>query len=65
MSNLKFRTETLYTKEVLDNLEPHSVYAFRVRVVAADGRIGNLSDTVYSNRAEQGRNSRVYCFADL
>lgn len=38
----------------LSDLDSQAVYAVRVVCRYADGRLGNLSDIVYSNRLEDG-----------
>jgi hypothetical protein len=39
----------------LNGLDPHTVYAVRVRARGADGRYGNFSDVVVMNRLESGQ----------
>ena len=38
----------------ISNLEPYSVYTVRVRAKYSDGSFGNLSETAYSNKLEDG-----------
>ena len=50
------------TNEIeISELEPHSVYAVRLVCLYLDGKIGNLSEIVYSNKLEDGENINV-CF---
>jgi Fibronectin type III domain len=44
-----------YTTHDLQGLDPHTVYAVQVRAKWADGRYGNLSEVVVSNRIEHGK----------
>lgn len=45
-----------FTVTELSGLEPHTVYAVRVRARGADGRYGNFSDVVVMNQLENGQN---------
>lgn len=43
-----------HTTAELQSLEPHTTYAVQVRAKSADGRYGNLSEVVVSNKLEHG-----------
>lgn len=43
-----------YTTHDLQGLDTHTVYAVQVRAKSTEGRYGNLSEVVVSNRIEQG-----------
>lgn len=43
-----------YTVAELSGLEPHTSYAVRVRAKGIDGRYGNFSETMASNKLESG-----------
>lgn len=43
-----------YTVVEISGLEPHTVYAVRVRAKSTDGSYGNYSDIVVSNKLEHG-----------
>ena len=38
-----------YTMTVINGIEPHTVYAVKVRAKSVDGRYGNFSDVVTTN----------------
>ena len=52
--------EISYTVTEINNLEPHTVYAVQVRAKSIDGRYGNLSEIVFTNRLEQGNSFVVH-----
>jgi len=43
-----------YTSIELTGLDPHTVYAVQVRARSTDGRYGNMSEVVVSNKLEYG-----------
>jgi len=43
-----------YTVTEISGLQPHTVYAVRVRAKAPDGQLGALSEDVVSNKLEHG-----------
>ena len=43
-----------YTVTDISGLEPHTVYAVRVRAKSIDGRYGNFSEIVTTNNLAQG-----------
>ena len=43
-----------YTVTEISGLETHTVYAVRVRAKSVDGRYGNFSDAVVTNKLENG-----------
>ena len=43
-----------YTVSEISGLQPHTVYAVRVRAKAVDGQLGALSEVVVSNKLEHG-----------
>ena len=49
----------------ITSLEPHTVYAVRVRAKLIDGKYGNLSDIVYSNKLEDGEIYFIYLFINF
>jgi netrin-G3 ligand len=51
-----------FTVTEISGLEPHSVYAVRVRARGADGRYGNYSDIVVANRLESEHPDSVQMF---
>ena len=44
-----------YTVTDVNGLEPHTVYAVRVRAKSADGRYGNFSEVVATNSLVPGK----------
>ena len=54
-----------YTVTDINGLEPHTVYAVRVRARGADGRYGNYSDIVATNSLAQGEYECHKCVVDL
>ena len=44
-----------YTVTEISGLQPHTVYAVRVRAKAPDGQLGALSEVVVSNKLEHGK----------
>jgi hypothetical protein len=44
-----------YNSAEINGLEPATIYAVRVRAKGFDGRFGNLSDTVWTRRRENGQ----------
>jgi hypothetical protein len=44
-----------YTVVDINGLEPTAIYAVRVRAKGFDGHFGNLSDTVWTRRRENGQ----------
>ena len=47
-------------EHVIGGLEPHTVYCVRVRAKLADGRYGNFSEVVITNRLTSGK-IPMYC----
>ncbi len=43
-----------YTVTDISGLEPHTVYAVRVRAKSSDERLGNFSEIVTTNNLPQG-----------
>ena len=43
-----------YTVAEIAGLDPHTAYAVRVRAKSQDGRYGNYSEIVYTNKLEHG-----------
>jgi Fibronectin type III domain len=43
-----------YTSTELSGLEPGVIYAVKVRAKTADGRLGNLSEAVWTRRRDSG-----------
>jgi len=48
-----------YTVSKISGLQPHTVYAVRVRAMASDGQVGELSEIVVSNELEHGQQHSV------
>ena len=48
-----------YTVTDINGLEPHTVYAVRVRAKSIDGRYGNFSEIVATNSLEPGMSSTI------
>jgi len=46
-----------FTVTELSGLQPHTVYAVRVRAKASDGQLGALSEVVVSNKLEHGQHN--------
>ena len=44
-----------YTVYTISELEPHSMYAVRVKAKSVDGRYGNLSEVVISRVKDRGQ----------
>ena len=44
-----------YTVTEISGLQPHTVYAVRVRAKAPDGKLGALSEVAVSNKLEHGK----------
>ena len=44
-----------YTVTEISGLDPHTVYAVKVRAKAADGRYSNFSEVVVINKIEHGK----------
>ena len=46
-----------YTVTEISGLQPHTVYAVRVRAKAPDGQLGALSEVAVSNKLEHGQHT--------
>ena len=52
-----------YTVSEISGLQPHTVYAVRVRAKAPDGQLGALSEVAVSNKLEHGEpNTLAFTF---
>lgn len=44
-----------YMVTEINGLEPHTVYAVQVKAKSLDGRLGNSSEIVFTNKLENGK----------